>query len=529
MELGAIIDWRLNRTQPRMGRVVARTRPLIRARLAVSGLIAVSLALAASPAVASDDVALTFVGSGTTGEALATFTGKLPGRSVTLQVKRPGADWTQVGITKRQTGNGRVEFQLSSLSHELFSYRVVVGEWKGAPGFVSAAADWAPAPYEPRKFGSPVMHISTENGAPITSKEDYVEGTMTLGGATHSLRVRGRGNSTWLLPKKPFRLKLDTKASLLGMPADRDWALLANYGDHSLARNAVALGLGPRTGLAWTPRSSFVEVILNGQYVGSYQLIEHIKAADDRVDLSDDGLLLEVDERLEANGDNGFRTARGFPIVYQDPDEPSSVAKAAFESYLAEFESVLYGEDFADPEIGYARYVNVDSFVDWYLVEELFKNVDADFYTSCWFTWDRGKLTMGPLWDFDVSSGFRIDFWPGYSDPEGWWVRGGPLPDIVPRPHHQNHWVARMLQDPAFETRVVARWNQLEPAFEESTMEPQRILHELGVAAANDRERWSGGSFYGDWAHGDDPKAEAKFLSDWLSRRVVWMDSALNP
>jgi hypothetical protein len=509
--------------------LVAATALLTAIALGSVCLPAVTAASGPPPVIVVDDVALTFAGTGTTGRVTASFTAKRPGRSVILQAKEPNSDWMNVGREASQAGNGQVRFELFGLSHVAYGYRVVVGAWRGAPGFVSAVTEWAPGPFQPRRFGSPVMRITTANGVPITSKENYVRGTASLDGVEYSLRIRGRGNSTWLLPKKPYRIKLDTQAALLGMPADRDWALIANYGDHSLARNAVALGLSPETSVAWSPRSAFVEVILNGEYEGSYQLTEHIKAATDRVNLSSTGLLLEVDERLESSNDLGFRTAHGFPIVYQDPDDPSEATKATFEAFLSDFESRLYGDDFSDPIRGYAPLIDPDAFADWYLVEELFKNVDADFYTSCWFTWDNGKLSMGPLWDFDVSSGFKIDFWPDYSAPEGWWARGGPLPDVVPRPHHQNHWIARMLQDPQFERRVVARWKKLKPAFRASTKEPHKILQSLGAAADNDRERWSGGAFYADWAHGDSPRAEARFLSDWLEARIDWMDSVLDP
>lgn len=83
-----------------------------------------------------------------------------------------------------------------------------------------------------------------------------------------------------------------------------------------------------------------------------------------------------------------------------------------------------------------------------------------------------------------------------------------------------------LLLDP---NRVVARWEQLKPSFRASTKEPQKNLQSLGVAADNDRERWSGGPFYSDWAHGDNPKVEETFLSDWLRTRITWIDSTLNP
>jgi hypothetical protein len=314
------------------------------------------------------------------------------------------------------------------------------------------------------------------------------------------------------------------------MPADRDWSLIANFGDHSLARNATALGLSPKTTIPWSPRFDFVEVILNGEYEGSYQLTEHIKAAPDRVDLPDGDLLLEIDERGLTDGDPGFRTAHGFPIVYQDPDDPSPESQAAFETFIANFETALYGPDFADPEDGYAAYVDLDTLVDWYLVNELFKNVDSDLYSSCWFTWDGEKISMGPLWDFDVSSGFPIPFWPGYSDPQGWWTRGSEIPfDPRTNGHHTTHWIARMFEDPAFEDLVAARWNELKPAFEKSEAKPVKLLDKLGVAASNDRERWAGAQYYPDWAHGADPEAEAKFLSHWLRDRIAWIDETLNP
>jgi hypothetical protein len=499
--------------------------------LAASGLIAIILALGAAPAVAAaDDLSLTFSGAGTTGEVTATFTAPQPGRRVALEVKEPGGDWVRVGKAKEQSRGGWVKFQLTELRHEAFSYRVAVRKWNGSPAYVSAETDWAPGPFEPKRFGSPVMRITTENGVPITSKEDYVNGIARLKGVDYPLKIRGRGNSTWLLPKKPYRVKLDSEAALLGMPSNRDWALIANYADHSLARNAIALGLSPHTSIPWSPRSAFVEVTLNGEYEGSYQFTEHIEASTDRVNLSDQGLLLEVDERGLTDGDPGFRTPHGFPIVYQDPDDPSAETMATFEAFLADFETALYGPDFADPEDGYAAFINVDTFVDWLLVNELFKNVDADLYSSCWFTWDAGKLSMGPLWDFDVSSGFRIDFWPGYSDPEGWWLRGDELPfDPRSAAHHADHWFARMLEDPGFQGLVVARWNELKPVFAKSAKKPRRILESLGVAAHSDHERWSGGYFYPESAHAAGPQGEAKFLGDWLSDRVAWIDAALNP
>src|SRR5690606_8462016 len=137
--------------------------------------------------------------------------------------------------------------------------------------------------------GLPTIHLFTD-GQPIESKEEYVdaeiqitnglEGEMLFEGITE---IRGRGNSTWGMPEKPYRIKLDEKACLLGMPADKRWALMANYGDQSLLRNDVAFEVSRRLELEYTPRQQYVELFLNGEYMGNYTLTEHVKEGEHRV------------------------------------------------------------------------------------------------------------------------------------------------------------------------------------------------------------------------------------------------------
>jgi len=137
----------------------------------------------------------------------------------------------------------------------------------------------------------PLLRLSTTSGADVTSKEVYVPGSYILrdehgqellSGATE---IKGRGNFTWTLPKKPYHIKLAASTSLLGMPANRHWVLLANYVDKTLLRNDVTFQLSRWVGMEYTPRSRFVDVEVNGIYQGVYQLTEHVRIAPDRVNI----------------------------------------------------------------------------------------------------------------------------------------------------------------------------------------------------------------------------------------------------
>ena len=139
-----------------------------------------------------------------------------------------------------------------------------------------------------------IIEINTSGGAQIVSKEDYLTASYTLytykNGAyttlSDSTEIKGRGNSTWNWPKKPFRLKLKSAKSLLSMPSSRHWALLANFSDKTLSRNKVAMDLGGFWGLPYNPRSDVVELVVNGWHWGSYQLIEVPKVATDRINIT---------------------------------------------------------------------------------------------------------------------------------------------------------------------------------------------------------------------------------------------------
>ena len=313
--------------------------------------------------------------------------------------------------------------------------------------------------------GLPVVTVMTDGGAPILNREDYVSATVSIFGGKDrpehnfeaTTQIRGRGNSTWSNPKKPYRLKLTTSASIFGFPADRDWTLLANYWDQSLTRNALAFKIGSMmSAIGYNPRCTPVELVLNGVHQGAYQLCDHVEVAANRVPATG-GWFLEVVNlpRVESTETYFHSPAldawsmQSDPIpavwVYKQPDPPTATQRALVEGDLLRLEEVMYGAGFADPDTGYAKYLDVDATIDWYIVQELVKNNDAAFFNSTYVHKSpTGKITVGPLWDFDLAFGN----YPFDAGPTGWKIRNAA-------------WIERLYEDRAFIGRLKTRWQAL--------------------------------------------------------------------
>ena len=366
-----------------------------------------------------------------------------------------------------------------------------------------AGSGWIPAAPVP-------LQVSTRGGVPVDSREEYVDATMLLDGVTREVEIRGRGNSTWWWPKKPYKLNLADPAALVGRAPHDEWVLLANYADRSALRTAAAFAVASRTRLAWTPKSRFVEVTLNGQALGLYLLTEQVEQGRSRVEFADNGYLLEINERYARDDEPGFRSRRGTPVAFKDPDEVTRRQVHQVRRGVRKFEDVLYGQDFADPRTGYRAYVDVASFVDWYLVEELFGNQDSDFRSSVNLSWTPGgRFVMGPVWDFDLSAGSR---WFGAVPPVGWHTRKG------------THWIARMFQDPAFSAQVDRRWDRLRPIVDEVVAQIPAAAERLRATAEADWLLWhTGDGARPGSRHADSFSGEVGFLRDWLTQRSEWL------
>lgn len=386
--------------------------------------------------------------------------------------------------------------------------------------------------------GIPVFWIETEQQQPIVSKDDYLDATLKVDpGADYEqenrlihTEIRGRGNSTWGMPKKPYRMKFHEKEPILGFEPTKNWVLLANYADKTLLRNYVAFEMGRQLIDGFTPRTRFVEVYLNGQYEGVYHLTDQIRVEEDRVNIDEldgdeidseiitGGYLLEIDERLDE--DRWFYSeVLGLPFTFKSPEDPNGEQFDYITNYIGQLEVIL-----DDPQIGsrsaeYEALIDVASFVDFYIISEVAKNNDTGGGISVYTYKPRnGKLAMGPLWDFDIALG-NINY-NDNDNPEGWWIKT------------TNKWYVRLFNDPKFTQAVKDRWQEVVPGLRTTIMEKidGAAFQTLHVAQQRNFQRWD---ILNEWVW---PNAvvmgsyagEVDYLKDWLTTRIDWMDSEIS-
>ena len=311
--------------------------------------------------------------------------------------------------------------------------------------------------------GLPVVFIDTDSGRTVYSKTVEIESVIKIQGAGGyedlgpcSCRLSGRGNISWKWDKKPYRIEFRDRVPVLGMPAHGQWVLLANYPDRTMMRNLVAMKVSSLTSLAWTPRCVPVELVLNGRHLGNYLLAEQVAVAPERVDVSaQGGFLLEsdfhFDNELQWMDAHGFsRRLFGIPFAVKFPSAADIEEDQAeyIKQYVSDAAGAIYSDGFADASEGYARWIDVDSFVDYWLVYEVMGNPELGNPGSVFFHKDAGgKLAAGPCWDFDWC---LTRTWTSIEERVGI-VNSGAI------------WYARLFKDPAFARRVRERFMELLP------------------------------------------------------------------
>lgn len=336
--------------------------------------------------------------------------------------------------------------------------------------------------------GLPVLFLDTEGNKDIVSKTDYLSATLAVSDEESGLgepmpcSVRGRGNTTWQWPKKPYLVKLDSKESLLGMKKHKRWVLLANFMDKTLMRNMVAMKVSSLTSLDWTPSCKPVELILNGRHVGNYLLIEQVRADKDRVPVTD-GYLMECDfhfdnevQWLDPHGRcNRFPDGIPFAVKHPDPDDITPDQEAYIKQYIYDTAEAIYGPDFKDPEKGYAAYIDMDSYIDYWIVYEVMGNAALSNPGSIFcHKAEGGKLKAGPCWDFDwgVLSFITV---PN--------AKTGLL-------HRKAMWYARLFEDPEFLARAKARYQELLPELETIPAYIESLRVTLSASAERNFRIW---------------------------------------
>ena len=432
----------------------------------------------------------------------------------------------------------------------------------------------------------PVVYINTEGGQAITSKEKYIDAELIVqGNETYNAKttklyngvteIRGRGNSTWGQPKKPYRLKLDKKTDLFGMGKSKHWVLLANYMDESLQRNTLAYNLSGAMGMEQM-ETVFVDVILNGDFVGNYQLCENIRVDPTRVDIFDwesfcedaAGVIADAEGLdKDTTGDLEEYMAENMGWItsgivnfngsaYSIADYPEIEVPSITGGYLMELDE-YYDEVskfrtesnqpimFKNPEFVYTN-KDMMNYVQTYI--QAFENaVQSDSYTA---VYEGQTLHYTELFDFDA----LIDYWLineiffneelnkkstyMYKDIDGL-VFMGPIWDMdwssggEGQTYHTEQWATRyystnaqannwykfLIQDPYFFMKAQERYWEIRNVQVEAMLDELDSNEELlAISAKANGERWGYRSDYSKYV-GD--------LRSWFDKHLTWLDAQM--
>ncbi|MEO8087050.1 MAG: CotH kinase family protein [Bacteroidota bacterium] len=378
--------------------------------------------------------------------------------------------------------------------------------------------------------------------------------TDALNGYNGKIGIEIRGSSSQGFPKKSYGFEtrdsintaIKKDVSLLGMPAEHDWVLSANYTDKSFLHNFLTYQLQNEFG-HWAPHCKFVDVVLNGQYIGIYVFMESIKRDNNRVNINhlhnyentypdiSGGYIVKVDKTTGAGG-AGWTSP--YPpanhpngqTIYFQYDEPSSDSitpqqKSYIQAYVDSFESSLNGPNFMDSTLGYAQYIGNGSFVDFLISNEVSKNVDGYRLSSYLYKDQEKTLKAGPIWDFDIAYGNAN--YCGGDDTLNWAYQFPCTGDGFQIPF----WWQRMVTDSNFTNELKCRWNSLR----ENTLSQQHLNNIIDSVAnyLNESQAWN----FSVWPilgvyvwpnvapYPSTYAGEIANMKQWLGRRLQWLDA----
>lgn len=333
------------------------------------------------------------------------------------------------------------------------------------------------------------------------------------------MTIRGRGNSTWGMPKKPYKIKLDNAAALFGLPASKKWILLNEYLDGAMLNNSVPFKMGELLGVPYVHHPVLVELVLNGKDLGLYAFMEEKEVAENRIEVGEGGLLLEMDSYYDEVWK--FRSPNyNLPVMVQYPEEEDMDQEQlnTIRSEFNQFESLVYASTF--PDNNYLDYFDDVSFVNYFLVYLLTGNEEINHPKSTYINRPENtqKYRMGILWDFDWTYGYEgtsRHYQLGTANRDLFWS-GSPQPGVG------TFFFSRFLEDPHMVSLLRERWNWFKAEKMDELKEHVQDYGEL-VRQVYDKDhsiwgkRDSSGNFDTDFSN----------FMNWLNARIDYIDGYL--
>ncbi|MGD9760960.1 MAG: CotH kinase family protein [Candidatus Izemoplasmatales bacterium] len=390
----------------------------------------------------------------------------------------------------------------------------------------------------------PEIYILTDESLPIETKEEYVYGyldlfsydefnnsILELGGARMGIKLRG--NSTLFMPKLPYKIKFEQKQEMLSDYDQKDWVLLANFADQTLVRNAIAFNMSNGLNLDFTPMVRFVDLYINGVYQGNYLLTDQVEVSSNRVNVEegsfdiDTGYLIEYDYRLYDEGldvtEENFFLVEWIPFVIKSPDISDDNYSHDQYLFISSYMQMVYNT--LKNHESYNHLIDEASFIDWFIVNEVMKNVDSGYSSVYFYKEKQGLLKMGPVWDFDLSSGNYGHLQEDLRGPEGWYTAR----------YDKNIFFMYLMEYEGFRTNLKTRWNEV---YEEVVLKAIDNIYSLVDMIARSRylnfSQWNIIGTNSDWYTSpeilalDTYEEQVFFLVDFLNKRASWLNEAIN-
>lgn len=390
----------------------------------------------------------------------------------------------------------------------------------------------------------PALYITTDSGEEITSRDTYVSGTLIYDGELYEAEFRGRGNASWSkFLQKSYMIKLSEKESLIeGTPKSKKWVLVSNYNDWSLIRNPVAQSIADKLEhMEFTANQIPVDVIINGNYAGLYALSEKVETGKEKINLFSDESVYPFDQEkairygdlqdsekmaeITYEGDDvafffevsydlyashipmqdQFSTLHSSTMLLQSPEftEPNTPEAKAIKAYLDEMaRAIVYNQNVSD-------YLDLESWVDWFIAMEITCNTDSCFSRSTYFYKRPGeKVKMGPVWDFDMAFGnYGVLDNPTYE----YWSTGEPV-------YSQNvgHWMSDLIYCEDFMELAKARMEELGDEFLEEVLADIDTLNDsIEESREYHKKKW------GRCSNG------GQSLKNFVTKRYNWIYNSL--
>ncbi len=425
-----------------------------------------------------------------------------------------------------------------------------------------------PTPIDPADR-LPQVYINTQGNTIVDEPKVpttmlIVDGIDTIYHGVAGAEYRGASSQS-LFPKKSYGIELwdeeleDIEASLFDMPEEEDWILYAPYTDKTLLRNKIIYDIARDMGW-YSSRCELVDLTVNDEPRGVHVFMEKLKRDKGRIDinkLKDDensgedltgGYILKIDKTAGNNLGEGYNQQNSFESAYApyhstdgqrirflyeypDAEDITVEQKVYISEYIGEFEARLASDEFTDAEIGYAPMIDVSSFIDFFILNEITNNVDGYRLSTFMHKDKNGKLTMGPIWDFNLAFG-NADYCSGGSS-NGWAYAFNQrcANDFWQVPF----WWERLLSDPTYVSALQDRWTTLRSGILNTSSIHTRIDQDISVlskAGAIDQNFmiWPviGQYIWPNNYVGSSYEDESAYFKDWISDRMTWLDSAIS-